>query len=413
MKPKLLTTLEAYDTAAFVHDGLAGITVALVALPLSIAIAIASGAPPAAGIITAIIGGLMISLLGGSRVQIGGPTGAFIVLVYDVISRHGFDGLVLATAMCGVILAVAALLKAGKLVAYVPEPVIDGFTIGIAIVIGVSQLKDFLGLDTGALPADFIEKLPMMWDARSTFDSEAALIGLAVIIAIAALRKLSPRLPGSIIAVGAASLAVAIFTMPVETVEGTYGALPRGLPLPRLPDANWPLMMELAPSAFAIAFLAGVESLLSAKVADRMVGGATRPRAELMAQGVANFASSLFGGLPATGAIARTATNVRAGGRTPVAGIVHALVIWGLVSLAAPLAGAMVLPALAGLLILTAWSMSEPHRWGERLSMSRSDIMLMALTAVLTVLVDLTVAIAVGTIIGLALRLRDRSDAQT
>ncbi|GAA0267405.1 hypothetical protein GCM10009127_03850 [Alteraurantiacibacter aestuarii] len=408
MKPKLLTTLQGYDRSAFVHDALAGTTVALVALPLSIAIAIASGAPPAAGIITAIVGGLLISLLGGSRVQIGGPTGAFIVLVYSVIANHGYDGLVVATGMCGAILVIAALFKAGRLVALVPEPVIDGFTIGIAIVIAVSQLKDFLGLDTGTLPADFMEKLPQLWGARGSFDLAAALIGLATIIAIVALRKLSARLPGSIIAVGAASLAVAMFAMPVDTVSGTYGALPHGLPMPRLPDANWAMVVELFPSALAIAFLAGIESLLSAKVADRMVQGSYRPRAELMAQGAANLATSLFGGLPATGAIARTATNVRAGGRTPVAGIVHALVIWALVSLAAPLAGAMVLPALAGLLILTAWSMAEPHRWGERLSMPRSDILLMALTAVLTVMVDLTVAIATGTIIGLALRLRER-----
>ena len=404
MKPKLLTTLAGYDRGQFFHDGVAGITVALVALPLSIAIAIASGAPPAAGITTAIIGGFLISLLGGSRVQIGGPTGAFIVLVYDVIASHGYDGLVLATGMCGIILIVAGLLKAGRLVALVPEPVIDGFTIGIAVVIGASQLKDFLGLDTGPMPADFLEKLPLLWEARGSFNLSAAVIGLGTILAIVGLRRLSPRLPGSVIAVAGASIAVVALALPVESVTSVYGALPSGLPMPALPEVTTDKLLELLPASAALAFLAGVESLLSATVADRLVKGAHRPRAELLAQGIANFGSSLFGGLPATGAIARTATNVRAGGRTPVAGLVHALVIWAMVAFAAPLAGAMVLPALAGLLLITAWTMAEPERWGERLRLPRAELALLLLTAALTVLVDLTVAIAVGTILGLAMR---------
>ncbi len=406
MKPKLLTTLEGYSRPQLVSDIIAGVTVALVALPLSIAIAIASGAPPATGIITAIIGGFLISLLGGSRVQIGGPTGAFIVLVYDVIARHGYDGLVLATAMCGVILIVAGLLKAGKLVALVPEPVIDGFTIGIAVVIGISQLKDFMGMETGAMPADFLEKLPVLWAARESFNLSATLIGLGTIIAIALLRKIAPRLPGSLIAVAAASLLVVAASLPVESVTSVYGALPSGLPAPHLPEITQGKVLDLLPSALAIAFLAGVESLLSATVADRLVKGAHRPRAELLAQGVANLGASLFGGLPATGAIARTATNVRAGGRTPIAGMVHALIIWAMVALAAPLAGAMVLPALAGLLLITAWTMAEPDRWGERLAQPLPDKLLLFLTAGLTVLVDLTVAIAVGTLLGLALQLQ-------
>jgi len=412
MKPKLLTTLEHYDRGQFLHDAVAGVTVALVALPLSIAIAIASGAPPAAGITTAIVGGFLISLLGGSRVQIGGPTGAFIVLVYDVIARHGFDGLVIATAMCGVILIVAGVLKAGKLVALVPEPVIDGFTIGIAVVIGASQLKDFMGLQTGPMPADFTEKLPVLWAARGSFNLAATLVGLGTIVAIALLRRYAPRLPGSVIAVAIASLAVAAFALPVQSVTQVYGALPSGLPMPHLPQVTLAKLTELAPSAFAIAFLAGVESLLSATVADRLVKGAHRPRAELVAQGVANLGSSLFGGLPATGAIARTATNVRAGGRTPVAGMIHALIVWGMVALAAPLAGAMVLPALAGLLLITAWSMAEPDRWGERLKLPRGELFLLFLTAGLTVLVDLTVAIAVGTILGLAKRSLKRREEE-
>lgn len=407
MKPKLLTALEDYDKTKFGHDVLAGITVALIALPLSIAIAIASGAPPSAGIATAIVGGFLISLLGGSRVQIGGPTGAFIVLVYEVIARHGYPGLVLATLMCGAILLVAGLLGAGRLVAVVPEPVIDGFTIGIAVVIATSQLKDFLGLDTGKLPADFLEKLPVLWHARDSLNPVAALVGLASMIAILMLRRFVPRLPGQIVAVAAASALVAWFALPVGTVSGTYGALPHGLPPPRLPAATLAMARELLPSAFTLAFLAGIESLLSAKVADRLIKGAHRPRAELVAQGAANVGSALFGGLPATGAIARTAANVRAGGLTPVAGLVHALAIWALVALGAPLAGAMVLPSLAALLLLTAWFMAEPERWPHRLAMARGDLLLLLLTAVLTVAVDLTVAIAVGTIAGLAMRMRD------
>lgn len=406
MKPKILTTLADYDARQFGGDMVAGITVALIALPLSIAIAIASGAPPATGITTAIVGGFLISLLGGSRVQIGGPTGAFIVLVYDVIATHGYDGLVVATLMCGIILVVAGWLGAGRLVAMVPEPVIDGFTIGIAVVIGTSQLKDFLGLATGPLPADFVEKLPALWRARDSFDLLAAAAGIATIAVILLMRRFFPRLPGQLVAVAAASAAVAWLALPVQTVAGAYGALPGGLPPPHFPNADVAMVLDLMPSALAIAFLAGVESLLSATVADRLVKGSHRPRAELVAQGIANLGSALFGGLPATGAIARTAANVRAGGRTPVAGLVHALAIWGFVALAAPLASAMILPALAALLILTAWFMAEPERWGERLKLPRAELGLLLLTAALTVLVDLTVAIAVGTIAGLALRAR-------
>lgn len=404
MKPKLLSTLPGYDRAQFGADCMAGITVALVALPLSIAVAIASGVPPAAGIVTAIVGGFLISLLGGSRVQIGGPTGAFIVLVYAVVEKHGVDGLVVATAMAGAILLVAGLLRAGRLIAMVPEAVIDGFTIGIAIVIATSQLRDFLGLHTAALPADFLEKLPVLWDARGTFSLAAALCGIIALIAIAAFRRKWPQLPGPLFIIAAVSAAAALLAPSVGTVEGSYGHLPGGIGLPRLPEADWPMVVELLPSAFAIAFLAGIESLLSAVVADRMIGGSHRHGAELTAQGVANLGSALFGGIPATGAIARTATNVAAGGRTPVAGLVAALAIWVMVALAGELAGRMVLPALAALLLLTAWNMAEPHRWPARLKLPRAELALMALTAGLTVLVDLTVAIVVGTVLGLALR---------
>lgn len=408
MKPKLLTTLLEYTPRLFAGDAIASVTVAMVALPLSIAIAIASGAPPATGLITAVIGGFLISALGGSRVQIGGPTGAFIVVVYGVIQTFGMHGLLLATLMAGVILVIAGLLRAGRLIALIPEAVIEGFTIGIAIVIATSQLKDLLGLSTKSLPADFLEKLPVLWAARDTVNLTGAAVGLATLAAIFVLRRTLPRVPGPVIAVTLASAAVALLALPVDTVGSRYGALPGGLPSPSLPHITFADISKLLPSALVIAFLAGVESLLSALVADRMIGGAHRSNAELLAQGAANIASPLFGGLPATGAIARTATNVRAGGRTPVAGMLHALVILGVMMLAAPLAGYLAMPALAGLLMVTAWVMSEPHRWPERLRARPTDKFLLFLTMTLTVLSDLTVAIAVGTAIGLAQRLSRR-----
>jgi len=408
MKPKLLTTLVGYTPRQFAGDAFAGVTVALVALPLSIAIAIASGAPPAAGLVTAVIGGLLISLLGGSRVQIGGPTGAFIVIVYGVIAAHGYNGLLVCTLMAGAILVAAGLLRAGRLIRHIPEPVIEGFTIGIAIVIAASQLKDLAGLDTAPLPADFLAKLAALWAARATITWPALWLGVATIAGILLLRRLAPRFPGMVLVVALASAAAVIALPSVETVGGRYGSLPDGLPWPALPHFAAADLPALLPSAVTIALLAGIESLLSAIVADRMFGGAHRSNAELLAQGAANLASPLFGGLPATGAIARTATNVRAGGRTPVAGIVHALVILAVMACASFLAEALALPALAGLLIVTAWSMTEPHRWRERLALPRADLFLMLLTAALTVLADLTIAIGIGTGIGLALRLAAR-----
>jgi SulP family sulfate permease len=408
VKPKILTTLRDYSWRLLLSDGLAGITVALVALPLSIAIAIASGAEPKAGLVTAIIGGLLISMLGGSRVQIGGPTGAFIVVVYGVIQQHGFDGLILATLMAGVILVVGGLLRAGRFIALVPEPVIEGFTVGIALIIAVSQLKDLLGLSLGHGSADLIEVVPSLWQARGSVNLYALSVGLLSIGGIAALRRFVPWFPGSLLVIALGSVAVAQFAWPVDTIQSKFGALPGGLPLPSLPHVSVARISELLPSAFVIAFLAAVESLLSAIVADRMIGGTHRPNAELLAQGAANLISPLFGGLPATGAIARTATNVRAGGKSPVAGIVHALTILLFTILAARLAGFLAMPALAGLLVLTAWIMSEPKRWRERLKLRRGDRALLFLTMILTVASNLTVAIAVGTGLGLALRLTRR-----
>jgi SulP family sulfate permease len=408
MKPKLLTTLPGYTAARFAADAFAGLTVAMVALPLSIAIAIASGADPASGLVTTIVAGFLISLLGGSRVQIGGPTGAFIVVVYAVIAQHGYDGLVLATLMAGVILVVSGLLRAGNLIAYVPEAVVNGFTIGIAIIIAASQLKELLGLSGGAMPAEFIAKLEALWAARATFNPAALGMGVAALFLIVLLRRLFPRFPGLIVVIAGVSAVIATMHLPVDTIASRYGALPALLPMPSFPAITLERISELLPSAFVIAFLAAIESLLSAMVADRMIEGRHRPNAEVFAQGWANIGSALFGGLPATGAIARTATNIRAGGTTPVAGLVHAVVILLVLLLAAPLAGYLAMPALAALLLTTAWNMSEPHKWASYWAAPTSDRILLLLTLVLTVLADLTVAIGIGVGLGLALRSREK-----
>jgi SulP family sulfate permease len=404
MKPKLLTTLRDYSWRLFLGDSVAGITVALVALPLSIAIAIASGATPKAGLVTAIVGGLLISLLGGSRVQIGGPTGAFIVVVAGVITEFGYEGLLVATLLAGVILIAAGVVRAGRFIALVPEPVIEGFTVGIALIIAVSQLKDLLGL-SAHVPADLVHGLPALWAARGQMSLAALGIGVGAILAISLLRHLIPWFPGSLLVIAVASWAVARLPLPVDTIFSRFGELSSGLPAPSVPHLSIARISELLPSAFVIAFLAAVESLLSAIVADRMIGARHRPGAELLAQGAANIVSPLFGGLPATGAIARTATNVRAGGRTPVAGIVHAITILIIMLAAARLAGYLAMPALAALLIVTAWLMSEPARWGERMKLRAGDRALFFMTMVLTVVSNLTIAIAVGTSAGLALRL--------
>jgi len=405
VEPKLLTTIRDYSWRLFARDAFAGITVALVALPLSIAIAIASGASPKAGLVTAIIGGFLISLLGGSKVQIGGPTGAFIVVVAGVIEQYGFDGLLLATLLAGIILVVGGLVRAGRFVALVPEPVIEGFTVGIALIIAVSQLKDLLGLSAAHVPPDLIHGLPALWGASSGINLFALAVGVVSIAGIALFRHFFPWFPGSLLVIAGVSAAVALLPLPVDTIYSRFGALPAGLPPPSVPHISIARISQLLPSAFVIAFLAAVESLLSAIVADRMIGGRHRSGAELLAQGAANIVSPLFGGLPATGAIARTATNVRAGGRTPIAGIIHALAILIITLAVASLAAYLAMPALAALLILTAWLMSEPTRWPERLRLPPGDRTLFFVTMLLTVISNLTIAIAVGTFAGLALRL--------
>ncbi len=407
-QPKILTTMKSYSRPLFLADVVAGVTVAMIALPLSLAIAIASGAGPEKGLVTAIVGGFFISLVGGSRVQIGGPTGAFIVVVFSVIAEYGYDGLVLATFMAGLILIVAGYLRMGRLISYVPEAVVNGFTIGIAIIIATSQIKDFFGLPVEKVPAEFIEKIATLWHVSGSFNQSALVIALATMVLIVILRRTAPRFPGLIVAVAAGSALAFMLGLPVDTIASRFGELPSQLPTPQFPDISLDRIQELLPSAFVIAFLAGVESLLSAMVADRMTGGQHRPNAELLAQGVANIASPLFGGMPATGAIARTATNVKAGGRTPVAGIVHAVTILVVMTFAAPMAGYLAMPAMAAVLMITAWNMSEPHNWSSYLVLPLPDRLLLLLTLGLTVLIDLTVAIGVGVSFGLLIRLSNQ-----
>jgi SulP family sulfate permease len=404
LTPKIVTTLRTYDGSQAMADVLAGITVAMVAIPLSIAIAIASGATPAQGLVTAIVAGFLISALGGSRVQIGGPTGAFIVVVAGVIAAHGYAGLVTATFLAGLLLILAGLLRAGRLAAFVPESVVNGFTIGIGIIIASSQIKDFFGLSVPQEPAGFLHKLPVLWAARDTFHGPALLVGLATVAMIVAFRRAAPKWPGLVVAVALGSVLAAALPG-VATVGSRFGDLPTALPVPALPDLSPARIVGLLPSVITIAFLAGIESLLSAMVADRMIGGAHRPNAELLSQGVANTASALVGGLPATGAIARTATNVRAGGRTPVAGMVAALAVLAVMQVAAPLAGQMAMPALAAVLVMTAWNMTEPHKWRAYMAEPMPDRVLLVMTFVLTVAVDLTVAIGAGVLGGFLLRL--------
>jgi len=406
MQPKLFSTIKDYRFSLFRADMISGITVALVAIPLSLAIAIASGAKPETGLITAIVAGFLISLFGGSRVQIGGPTGAFIVVVFSVIAAHGYDGLVLSTFMAGLILLLAGVFRFGALIRHVPMVVIDGFTLGIAVIIATSQLKDFLGLEVVFTSADFIDKLCALWAARQSVQPYAVGIGICTIAVIVILRRKFPRFPGLIFTLAVVSVFVAFADLDVATLYSQFGPLPASLPAPSLPEFSYNKIIEMAPSSFVIAFLAGVESLLSAMVADRLIGDEHKPNAEILAQGIANLGSSLFGGLPATGAIARTATNIQAGGKTPVAGMVHALAIFSALIFAAPLAGYLVMPSLAALLLLVSWNMSEPQRWKSyALDGKPAERALLWLTFLLTVLTDLTIAIGVGVGIGLAMRL--------
>lgn len=412
MQPKLLIALrEGYDLARFRVDALAGLTVAIVALPLSMALAIASGASPDRGLITAVVAGFLISGLGGSRVQVGGPTGAFVVVVAGVIAAHGFDGLVLATALAGIILVVAGYAGLGKLMRYVPMPVVTGFTAGIAVIIASSQVGDLLGLQAGKVPAEFIDKWEAYIGAIGTTSWPTLAVGAGTLGLILALRWFNPRLPGYLIAVLASAVAVALLGLPVETVGERFPSMPTSLPAPHLPGFSLAMLREVMPSAFTIAFLAGIEALLSAVVADGMTGFKHRPGQELIGQGFANLGSALFGGLPATGAIARTATNIRAGARTPVAGMMHALFLLIILQLAGRYVAYVPMAALAAILLIVAWGMSEVERFRSLMRMEAGDRTLLLLTFALTVLVDLTVAIGVGVTLASLLFMARMSEA--
>ena len=398
--PKLFTVLrQGYRLDDFRRDMLAGLTVAIVALPLSMALAIASGASPAVGLHTAIVAGFLISALGGSRVQIGGPTAAFIPVVFGVIAHYGYDGLVMATLMAGAMLIIAGLLRLGTLVKYMPQPVITGFTAGIAVSIFSSQVKDLLGLDIASVPAEFFARWKTYAAHIGSLNPYAAGLALATLALLIALRRWRPTWPAFLIAVVLATLATVTLDLPVDTIVAHFGPIPRDLPMPHLPAFDLARMHELLPSAFTIAFLGGVESLLSAVVSDGMIGARHRSNCELVAQGVASTASALIGGLPATGAIVRTATNVRAGARSPVAGMAHALFILIFVLVAAPLANRVPLPAMAAMLLIIAWNMSEIERIRQLMRSPIGDRMVLLITFVLTVTIDLTVAVEVGVVL--------------
>jgi SulP family sulfate permease len=399
-RPKLITTFrEGYDLARLRRDAMAGLTVAIVALPLSMAIAVASGVSPERGLYTAIIGGFLVSALGGSRYQIGGPAGAFIVLVAATGAAYGLDGLLLAVAMSGVMLALAGISRLGSLIRHIPHAVTVGFTCGIAITILASQLKDLGGLTlSGAEPGPLIPKMAALAGALPSLNGAALLIGVGTAALIFFLRQARPDWPAMLIAVAAAAIAAALLHLPVATIASRFGALPRSLPLPHLPALGWVRVMQVLPASLSFTLLGGVESLLSAKVADSMSGRKHRSNMELVAQGIANIASALFGGISVTGTIARTATNVRAGATSPVAGMLHALFVLVFLLVAAPLAGYVPLAALAGVLLVVCWNMAEKEEFARLVREPRPALVLLT-TFVLTLVKDLTTGIVAGCLV--------------
>jgi SulP family sulfate permease len=411
--PKLATVLrEGYRLADFKADALSGLTVAIVALPLSMAIAIASGVTPDRGLYTAIIGGFIISALGGSRFQIGGPAGAFIVLVSATAMQHGVDGLILATFLSGIILLAVGLLRLGTFIKYIPYPVTVGFTAGIAVIILASQVKELLGLTlAGAEPGPFIPKLQALAAALPTFNLSAAALALLSVAAIVAVRRFRPHWPSYLIAVGLASVIAWLAHLPVETIGTRFGGIPNALPTPALPDFSIAKITAVLPAALSFALLGGIESLLSAVVADSMTGRRHRSNCELVAQGIANMASALFGGICVTGTIARTATNVRAGARGPVSGMLHALFLLLFILVAAPLASYIPLAALGAVLAVVAWNMAERHAFATLVRASRGDAVVLFATFLLVVFRDLTEGILVGFGIGALLFLHRMAQA--
>lgn len=408
--PKLVTTLKGYTRDQFFADLTAGIIVGIVALPLAIAFAIASGVTPDRGLYTAIVAGFLISAFGGSRVQIGGPTGAFVVIVYGIVQKYGIDGLMVATMMAGVFLVMLGVARMGGAIKFIPFPVTIGFTSGIALIIFSSQVKDFLGLRMGDVPAEFFEKWRAFGENIGTFNPHALLVSLLALAVIVVWPRVNRRIPGPFIALIVTTVVVQLFDLPVETIGSRFGAISSSLPRPSLPDVSFAMIGGLVAPAFTIAILAAIESLLSAVVADGMIGGRHRSNAELVAQGVANIVSPLFGGIPATGAIARTATNVKNGARTPVAGMIHALTLLLITLFFGRWAALIPMATLAAVLVVVAYHMSEWHTFKAELRAPKSDVIVMLLTFGLTVAVDLTVAIEVGMVAAAFLFMRRMSE---
>jgi len=394
--PKSILALRAYTRQMFFHDLLAGITVGLVALPLAMAFGIASGVTPQAGLYTAVVAGFLISALGGSRTQIGGPTGAFVVIVAGIVARFGMSGLAMVTVMAGVILLLMGFTGLGAAVRFIPRMVVIGFTNGIAILIASTQIKDFFGLRTGAVPSEFFPRIKLLSANFATFNPAALALGLGTLAILLLLPRLTRRVPASIVAVLGCTAVAWFFHLPVETIGSKFGGIPRGFPPFAIPDFHAEHIIPLIPAAFTVAMLAALESMLSAVVADGMTGDRHNSNVELVAQGVANIVSPLFGGIPATGAIARTATNIRAGARSPVSGIIHALTLLGILLVAAPLASYIPLTTLAAVLFVVAYNMGEWNEIGAILRLDFTAISVWLVTFALTVFADLTVAVAVG-----------------
>ena len=410
--PKLFSLLkEGISRETLSKDILSGLIVGIVALPLAIAFAIASGVSPEKGIITAIIAGIIISSFGGSRVQIGGPTGAFIVIVYGIVQEFGINGLTIATFMAGIIIIGFGLARLGNLLKYIPYSLIVGFTSGIALIIFSSQINDFFGLHINIVPADFIDKWVMYFENFDNVNVYAIAIAVVTIILTLFFQKILKKIPGSIIAILLSTILVQVFDIPVDTIESNFGEIPNKFNLPSFPNVDYETIKSLIQPAFAIALLGSIESLLSAVVSDSMIGGKHRSNMELIAQGTANIVSSIFGGIPATGAIARTATNVKNGGRTPIAGIIHALVLLAIMLLFAPYAKLIPLSCLAGILMVVAYHMSEWRQFKSILKGNRMDIIILLTTFFLTVIFDLVIAIEIGIVLSSFLFMKRMSES--
>ena len=406
LKPKLFETLKNYNRQQFGKDIMAGLIVGIVALPLAIAFAIASGVSPEKGLYTAIIAGFIISAMGGSRVQIGGPTGAFIVIVYGIVQIHGVNGLIIATFMAGVMLIIMGFARLGSVVKFIPHPLIIGFTSGIAILIFSSQIKDFFGLKMGSVPADFLDKWDSYLESFMSVNIYAVAIATVTVIIILLWPKVTHKIPGSLIAILITTSTMQMLHLPVDTIGSRFGNIPSSLPVPIIPHLDFATIKNLIQPAFTIALLGGIESLLSAVVSDGMIGGNHKSNMELIAQGTANIFSSIFGGIPATGAIARTATNVKNGGRTPVAGIVHAITLLLIMLFIGKWAALIPMATLAGILIVVAYNMSEWENFISVFKGPRSDVVVLLTTFLLTVLIDLTVAIEIGMVLAAFLFMR-------